>query len=100
MGLFHRESRINTEEAAGLEDEEEEAGKERVPIREKKPCQPITWVTGSQAKLYRDGALGCHGSTKSEGDKGGKAFTTSAAEKHLLPTTKGTWQNSLVPIPS
>lgn len=77
MGLFHRESLINTEEAAGLE---EKAGIEPTPIQEKKPCQPITWVTGSQAKLYRDGALGCQGSTKSEGDKGGKAFTTSVAE--------------------
>lgn len=77
MGLFHRESLINTEKAARLE---EKAGKKPSPIREKKPCQPITWVTGSQAKLYRDGALGCQGSTKSEGDKGGKAFTTSGAE--------------------
>lgn len=75
VGLFHHEPLINTEKAAGLE-----AGKEPTPIQEKKPCQPITWVTGSQAKLYRDGALGCQGSTKSEGDKGGKAFTTSAAE--------------------
>lgn len=77
MGLFHRESLINTGKAVGLE---EKAGKAPAPIQEKKSCQPITWVTGSQAKLYRDGALGCQGSTKSEGDKGGKAFTTSAAE--------------------
>lgn len=77
VGLFQRESLINTEKAGGLE---EEAGKEPTPIHEKKPCQPITWVSGSQAKVYRDGALGCQGSTKSEGDKGGKAFTTSGAE--------------------
>lgn len=73
MGL---ETLINTEKAAGLEDM---SGKEPAPMREK-PCQPITWVTDSQAKLYRDRALGWQGSTKSEGDKRGKAFTTSAAE--------------------
>lgn len=56
------------------------AGRAPTPIQEEKPCQPITWVTASQAKLYRDGALGCRGSTKSEGDKGGKAFTTSVTE--------------------
>lgn len=50
------------------------------PIRESTSCQPITRVTASRAELSGDGALGCQGSTKSEGDKGGKAFTTSAAE--------------------
>lgn len=75
--FFIVESLINTEKAGGLE---EEAGKEPTPIHETKTCQPITWVSGSQARVYRDGALGCQGSTKSEGDKGGKAFTTSAAE--------------------
>lgn len=85
MGLFHHESLINTEKAAGLD---EMAGEEPTPMRERKACQPITWVTGSQAKLYRDRALGCQGSTKSEGDKGGKAFTTSAAET-FVPHYKG-----------
>lgn len=56
------------------------AGRVPTPIQEEKPCQPITWVTASQAKLYRDRALGCWGSTKSEGDNGGKAFTTSVTE--------------------
>lgn len=56
------------------------AGEKPSPVREKKPCQPISRVSAPQARLYRDGALGCPGSTGSEGDKGAKAFTTSAAE--------------------
>lgn len=75
--FFHGEPVINTDKAGGLE---AMAGREPLPIQEERPRQPITWVTASQAKPYRDGALGCQRSTKSEGDKGGKAFTTSVAE--------------------
>jgi len=64
------------------------AGKEAILMRGKKACQPITWVTGSQAIQHCNRALGCQGSSKSGGDKGGKAFTTSAAET-LLFATKG-----------
>lgn len=70
------------------------------PIRDKKSCQPIARVSDPQAKQRSDGALGCQGSTESEGDKGGKAFTTPTAETFVLVTTKGTWQHSLVPIPN
>lgn len=83
MGLFHPESQLNTKKKErkkkGWRIRGESWKRAHLHSREE-ACQPITWVTGSQAKLYRDGALGCQGSTKSEGDKGGKAFTTSAAE--------------------
>lgn len=73
----------------------EVAGKEDTPISGRKSCWQNNRVTASQAQAYRDKELGCQGSTKREGDKRGKAFTTSAAKNIVIPH-KGT----MVQLPS